>query len=156
MQRAIESATLLCVMLGLIAASDSLAGTSKERNVVSASDFVQQYEAALATQSWSEVSPLVHARASVVFSNGTVHKGKDAVREAYERNFARIKHEKYQMTNVHWLLEAPDSAAYMFDFSWTGIFEGEEASGSGRGTAVLVFEDGRWLLLAEHLGYPEH
>ncbi len=123
---------------------------------MSASNFIKRYEAALATQSWEEVSPLIHPRASVVFSDGTVHKGKNAVQKAYEANFVRIEHEKYEMTNIHWLLESEDSAAYMFDFSWTGIFEGKEASGGGRGTAVLVFESGKWLLLAEHLGYPEH
>lgn len=148
--------SVLFGLFGLTAASDSFADSSNEGETLAASDFVQHYEAALATQSWSEVSPLIHDKASVVFSNGTVHKGKAAVRKAFEGNFARIQHEKYEMTNIHWLLESPESAAYMFDFFWSGIVEGKEVSGGGRGTAVLVFEDGRWLLLAEHLGYPEH
>ena len=119
-------------------------------------DFIGRYEAALATQEWENVSPLIHDQASVVFSNGTVHKGKDAVQAAFERNFRAIEHERYQMRNVHWLLEKSDTAVFMFDFEWAGIIDGKEASGGGRGTSVLVNEDGRWLLLAEHLGYPEH
>ena len=122
---------------------------------MSASEFVKQYEAALATQDWEEVAPLIHQKASVVFSDGSVHRGKDAVRAAYERNFDLIKNEEYRIANVHWLLDSSDSAAYMFDFFWTGDIDGQRASGAGRGTAVLVLQDNQWKLLGEHLGpYP--
>ena len=144
---------VLCLIL---LATSSNIPISGEEIAVTPLDFVEQYESALATQQWDAVSPLIHERASVVFSNGSVHKGKDAIRIAYERNFDAIKNEHYQVTNVHWLLDSADTAVYMFDFSWTGIIDGEEASGGGRGTAVLLLEDGRWQLLAEHLGYPEH
>ncbi len=119
-------------------------------------EFVKQYEAALGTQKWEKVSPLIHENASVVFSNGSIHKGKVAVRAAYERNFEAIENENYQIANVHWLFESSESAVYMFDFFWTGIISGQAASGAGRGTAVLVFDDDRWQLLAEHLGpFPQ-
>ena len=134
----------------------SQATQAEEENMMPPADFIGRYEAALATQEWENVSPLVHDRASVVFSNGTVHKGKDAVQAAFERNFRAIEHEHYQMRNVHWLLEKGDTAVFMFDFEWAGIIDGKEASGGGRGTSVLVNEEGSWQLLAEHLGYPEH
>jgi hypothetical protein len=81
-------------------------------------DFIAQYEAALATQDWSEVSPLIYVDASVTFSDGSVHKGKEAVRAAFERNFRSIAGEKYRISNVHWLLRSNDAAVYMFDFDW--------------------------------------
>ena len=131
-------------------------GDERELQNMSALDFIAQYEAALATQQWNEVDPLIHEKASVVFSDGSVHKGKSAVRTAYERNFDAIKNESYQITNVHWLLDSADTAAYMFDYFWSGEIGGREAAGEGRGTAVLVFESGKWKLLAEHLGpYPQ-
>lgn len=119
---------------------------------MSAKDFVKQYEAALGTQDWTKVAPLISDRATVVFSNGSMHVGKDAIRTAYEYNFTTIKNEEYRVENTHWLLETPDSAAYMFDFHWTGLIEGRKASGSGRGTAVLVRESKRWVLIGEQLG----
>lgn len=123
---------------------------------MTAAEFVKQYEAALATQRWEVVGPLIHETASVVFSNGSVHKGKAAVQAAYQRNFDAIKNEEFKITNVHWLLNTRNTAAYMFDFFWTGIIGGQKASGAGRGTAILVLEDNRWKLLAEHLGpYPQ-
>ena len=117
-----------------------------------ASEFIGLYEAALATQSWDAVSPLIHDDASVVFSDGSVHRGKEAVRVAFERNFHTINDEVYRIANVHWLLESDDCAVYMFDFFWTGTVAGEKVEGAGRGTSVLVFEGDQWKLLAEHLG----
>jgi ketosteroid isomerase-like protein len=114
--------------------------------------FLTNYQAALATQNWESVAPLIHADACVTFSRGSVHKGIAAIQEAYERNFAAIKSEEYQVTNVDWLIKNADSAVYVFSFSWKGLINGQPASGTGRGTAVLVFESGKWKLMAEHLG----
>ncbi|MEO9827425.1 MAG: nuclear transport factor 2 family protein [Paracoccaceae bacterium] len=119
---------------------------------MSCRDFIKQYEVALGTQDWTKVAPLISETARVIFSNGAIHAGKDAIRTAYERNFATIKSEEYRIANVFWLSETPDSAAYMFDFYWTGIIEGREASGSGRGMAVLVRETEGWVLVGEQLG----
>ena len=119
---------------------------------MSCREFIKQYEVALGTQDWTVVAPLISDAARVVFSSGAVHAGKEAIRAAYERNFATIKSEEYRIENVHWLLETPDSAAYMFDFFWTGLIEGREVSGAGRGTAVLARRAERWVLVGEHLG----
>lgn len=119
---------------------------------MSAEEFIRDYEQALATQDWTNVDPLVHEDACVTFSNGTVHKGKPAVRKAFEGNFAIIKDEKYSVSNVHWVSKGTDTAVYLFEFNWSGLINEQPASGSGRGTAVLIKEDDKWLLLVEHLG----
>ncbi len=115
-------------------------------------DFIRAYEAALASQDWERVSPLIHPDACVTFSNGSVQRGKVEVQRAFERNFSLIKDETYAITNVHWTLKSSETAVYLFDFNWSGIINEKPASGGGRGTCVLVNENGRWLLLAEHLG----
>ena len=101
---------------------------------------------------WTSVEPLIHENASVTFSTGAVHKGKKAVRSAFEGNFSTIKEEKYRISNVHWIMRASDVAVYLFDFQWTGQIDGREAAGSGRGTSVLVRNGDGWQLLVEHLG----
>lgn len=115
-------------------------------------EFIHAYEQALASQDWNRVEPLVHADACVTFSNGAVHKGRLAVKAAFEKNFSLIKNEKYSMTNLHWAMKDDATAVYLFDFQWSGIINDKPASGGGRGTSVLVSEDGRWQLLVEHLG----
>jgi len=116
------------------------------------SDFIKLYEKALGSQDWQCVAPLIMDDACVIFSNGALHKGKDAIRAAYEHNFKVIVNEEYRIENVHWLIRTPTTAAYMFDFFWTGLIDGSEVSGSGRGTAVLKWSGDRWHLLAEQLG----
>jgi len=115
-------------------------------------DFVRGYEAALASQRWSALDPLVHDEVCVTFSTGAVHKGKAAVRRAFETNFASIEEETYAISNVHWVLRSEAFAVYLFDFRWSGRIDGQPARGGGRGSSVLVRVDGDWKLLVEHLG----
>ena len=114
--------------------------------------FIRAYEAALATQRWADVEPLVHPDACVTFSSGAVHRGRDAVRAAFERNFALIRDETYRIANVHWAMRTDDFAVYLFDFAWSGLIDDKPASGAGRGTGVIVRSGTGWQLVAEHLG----
>jgi len=115
-------------------------------------DFIASYEKALATQDWKSVEPLIAANASVTFSTGAVHEGKAAVKAAFERNFELIKSEEYQIKNVRWLFANESTAVYLFDFSWKGIMNNQLIGGEGMGTSVLIREEDKWVLLAEHLG----
>jgi hypothetical protein len=115
-------------------------------------EFIISYEAALASQNWDNVEPLVHAKACVTFSNGTVHKGLQAIKVAFTKNFSLIKDEKYSITDVHWVVKDKEFAVYLFNFNWSGFIDGQQASGSGRGSTTLIFEKGKWLLVSEHLG----
>lgn len=115
-------------------------------------DFVSLYEQALHTQGWSSVDPLVDDDVCVTFSNGAVHKGKPAVRNAFEQNFAAIAEEEYKIANVHWVRRGENVAVYLFEFHWKGRINNQPASGSGRGTTVLRNDGSGWRLLVEHLG----
>ena len=57
---------------------------------VSAKSFVKEYEHALGTQDWRSVAPLISDDAIVIFSNGSLHAGKEAIRAAYQHNFNTI------------------------------------------------------------------
>ena len=115
-------------------------------------EFVKYYEAALATQEWGQVEPLMHEDVCVTFSNGAVNTGLAAVREAYSKNFTIIKDEQYLVSDVHWAVKKESFAVYLFKYSWSGLMNGVQASGSGRGTATLVPDGDAWKLIAEHLG----
>ncbi len=115
-------------------------------------EFITSYETALETQDWKAVEPLVSENASVTFSNGTVHVGKENVQKAFEKNFSLIKNEKYAVENIKWLAKDENYAVYLFEFNWTGIIDGKSVSGSGNGTSALIKEDAKWKLLTEHLG----
>jgi ketosteroid isomerase-like protein len=114
--------------------------------------FIKKYEAALASQDWQQVDPLVHPDACVTFTSGAVHVGKTAVRPAFERNFSLIQDEAYKIENVHWVMRGVETAVYLFTFHWSGLIKGEPASGTGTGSSVLVNGENGWQLLVEHLG----
>ncbi|QNE18630.1 nuclear transport factor 2 family protein [Kribbella qitaiheensis] len=77
--------------------------------------------------------------------------GRAAVMEAVEHNFRVIEDEVYRISDVEWVAAAEDSAVVRYRFSWVGVQDGQEISGAGRGTNVMVRRDGRWLMLHEHL-----
>ena len=115
-------------------------------------NFIEAYQAALGTQKWSNVAPLISDFACVTFSNGTVHLGKDNVQIAFEINFDSIKNERYVIENVKWLKKEDDYAVYIFEFNWRGILDGKSVSGNGVGTSTIIKEKQTWKLLTEHLG----
>jgi ketosteroid isomerase-like protein len=117
--------------------------------------FIKEYSDALASQDFNNIIPLINRETCVTFSNGAVHKGMMAIAEAYRRNFSIIKGEEYSISDVHWIHVQDDVAIYLFRFSWKGVIDGEPAAGSGRGTATIKFDEGRWTLVAEHLGPGE-
>ena len=118
-------------------------------------EFLESYGSALATQDWQSVSPFIHEDACVTFSNGRVFKGKAEVQYAFEKNFALIQDEQYAISDTCWVKKTDDFAVCLYAFHWSGLINGKHASGSGRGTSVLVSKQGKWVLIAEHLGPKE-
>jgi hypothetical protein len=91
-------------------------------------ELLRAYEAALGTQDWNEVEPLMHEDVCVTFSDGATFKGRAQVQRAFTRNFSLIQDERYEISSVHWITKA------------------------GRGTSLMANDGGEWLVLAEHLG----
>ena len=120
--------------------------------VMTAEEFLAAYEAALAAQDWDEVDPLIHPNCVVTFSSGQVNEGKAAVEKAFRTNFDLIEEEEYAMSKVNWIVKTGEFAVLSFEYDWSGVIHGSPASGGGRGTSSLIKEDGKWLLVAEHLG----
>lgn len=114
-------------------------------------ELMQKYEKALASQEWRNVKPLMHNDVCVTFSTGTF-KGISEVQQAFENNFSAIKDEQYSITNLHWAYLGKESAVCLYSFHWQGLINNQPASGSGRGTCMLVNSSGSWQILTEHLG----
>lgn len=119
---------------------------------MSPENFIKSYESQLSTQNWHNVEPLISENASVIFSDGSLHLGKDKIKKAFQKNFSTIKSEKYAIENVQWLIKEQNCAAYIFEFHWSGYIDKKLISGSGIGTSVIVKNGNRWQLLAEQLG----
>ena len=112
--------------------------------------FLEAYTAAISSQQWENVEPLIHDNCVATFTNGT-HVGKVAVEAIFRKNFALIQDEVYEMSNVHWIVETEQFATFAFHFSWSGVINGKPASGGGRGSSTIVRVGDGWQLVSEHL-----
>ena len=118
---------------------------------MSPKDLLKLYEAALSSQNWHGVEPLLHKDICVTFSNGT-YKGINEVRAVFERNFASIKEEQYTISNTHWFHSNNTHAICLYDFNWQVIINREHCTGVRRGTSVMQCTQGKWQIITEHLG----
>lgn len=147
MEMKLLSSFVTALVLGV-----SITTGSEEEPPMTPETFLKDYEQALASQDWLQVAPLIHEDCTVTFSNGSTHRGKVAVRTAFERNFELIEDEEYTISEVHWVTRTEDFAVVTYVYDWSGLIRGERASGAGRGTSTLKREGEVWLLVSEHLG----
>lgn len=113
--------------------------------------FPAAYEAALRSQRWERVAPLLHDEACVTFSTGAVHRGKAEVQQAFEHNFAAIENDNFHISELVWRERTAERATYTFRFAWSGRVGGQPAAGAGVGTITLVRRIDGWRLLEETL-----
>jgi len=85
------------------------------------------------------------------WSNGSAMFGKAAIAEAMRANFDSIADDTYDVAAVTWLAQTDDVAACVFSFHWTGMVDGKDVSGRGRGATVLKHIGGQWRIVHENL-----
>ena len=112
---------------------------------------LREYEAALGTQDWDKIAPLIHTDCVAVFSSGTF-VGKEEVEAAFRRPFQLIADEDYAISEVHWVEVSGTLAVCRYRFEWSGLIDGEPAAGGGRGTCIMKDSGKGWQILLEHLG----
>lgn len=114
--------------------------------------FMDRYEAALATEIFSNVQPLVHPQATFRFSEGDF-VGLSSIKGAFEKTWAiDAQNVRYFLSNVKIVNMDTDSATVLFNWNWSGQSpQGESFEVIGRGTSQVVRVDGELKLLVEHL-----
>lgn len=114
-------------------------------------EFMSEYERATSSHDLQAILSLIDEGAIYLFSDGSVHIGLQAIERVLRHNFEIIQGEDYAIDNLTWILKTGDAAACVYDFSWSGIVNGEPASGSGRGTSILRRSGDNWRIVHEHL-----
>ena len=112
---------------------------------------MHQYERETNQHHLDATLSLIDDKAVYLFSDGSVHIGKPAIERVLKRNFDSILDETYSISNLTWLVQTAEAAVCVYDFKWSGILNGEPASGSGRGTSVLKRSGADWKVIHEHL-----
>ena len=94
---------------------------------------------------------LIAEDAVYFWSNGGAMFGKDAIAAALSTNFSSIDDDTYDVSDLTWLVESADAAACVFQFSWTGVIDGQHAAGQGRGASVFRHGPSGWQVVHENL-----
>jgi ketosteroid isomerase-like protein len=114
-------------------------------------DCLREYEGATRAHDLARTLALIGDDAVYWFSDGTTHVGKLAIERALRTNFELIEGEEYRISEVVWLAQSADIAACTYWYDWSGRIRGTPASGSGRGTCLLVRRGNAWVVVHEHL-----
>lgn len=121
--------------------------TSLESELAS---FMGEYERANNSHDIERVVPFIAEDATYWFSDGS-YRGIREIRSAIEKTFAKILDEVYEVRDLEWPVLTTDVAVCRYRFAWTGVVDGALRSGQGRGTNLIVRQDGGWKMLHEHL-----
>ncbi len=113
-------------------------------------DFLNSYEVATNSHNFSNVAPLIVPDATYWFTDGT-HVGHESIQAAFENAWNTVKDEVYGIKDVQWIAASDTIASCVYTFTWQGLIDGKPRSGEGRGTNVLVKQDGKWQIVHEHL-----
>lgn len=113
-------------------------------------EWLQEYAQRTNTHRFEEVAPLIAEDAVYWFSDGSF-RGKDAIKQAFEKTWAFIQDEHYAIEDVQWLVDDERSAVCIYLFRWRGQVAGQTMQGAGRGTSILARRDGKWQVIHEHL-----
>ncbi|UTE71913.1 nuclear transport factor 2 family protein [Rossellomorea marisflavi] len=120
-----------------------------------AEEALDRYIKATNTHRFSEVENLLHPRAVYYFSDRTC-SSKEEIQTYFEHAWSVVKEEVYGAIDVNWLQLGEQQALCVYRFKYEGYVDGEFVKGHGRATNAFVKEEGRWLLIHEHLsGEPE-
>ena len=117
----------------------------------SAEQFMGEYEQATDSHDLEKLLSMIDDRAIYLFSDESVHEGKQAIAKVLEHNFTLIKSESYAINNLTWLAKSGEVAACVYDYSWSGVIHGNAVSGFGRGTTVIQHDGSDWKVVNEHL-----
>lgn len=120
-----------------------------------AEEALDRYIKATNTHRFSEVEKRLHPNAVYYFSDRTC-SSMEEIQTYFEHAWSVVKEEVYGAIDVNWLQLGEKQALCVYRFTYEGYVDGAFVKGHGRVTNAFVKEEGRWLLIHEHLsGEPE-
>lgn len=114
--------------------------------------FLHRFEELAQEENFDLIEDMIHEQAFFRFNDGDF-VGRSAIRAAFEKTWrgsASVKKERFYLTDVV-VLSVGTSASATYTYNWEGTMDGEAFQIRGRGTRVLVHEQGRAQIIHEHL-----
>ena len=144
--------TLLCFLLSLPVLGFSV-GTNPETEQELAA-FIQRYVAATNSHNFENVRPMLQPEA-VYWFNKKESKGLPEIEVSFNESWKYLPDEVYGIKDITWLSVDKRSATCIYTYTYQGTHNGKAVQGKGRGTTILVKENGNWQIAHEHLSIPQ-
>ena len=115
--------------------------------------FLHRFDELADKKNFSLISDMIHERAFFRFNDGDF-VGRQAVKGAFERTWqsgSNVQNERFFLTDIVVLSTDVASATVTYTYNWEGVREGRQIRIQGRGTRVLVRQQGRLQIIHEHL-----
>lgn len=115
--------------------------------------FLNDFEAIADKENFDLIQGMIHDDAFFRFNDGDF-VGKPAVRGVFEKTWkgsAGVKKERFYLTDIEVLTVDASSATATYTYNWEGNMDGKSFRVQGRGTRVLVVENGKLQIIHEHL-----
>ncbi|MBF8964065.1 DUF4440 domain-containing protein [Pontibacter sp. FD36] len=141
----------LCLYFCFVAAAFGTGANPKVEQELNV--FIKNYVDATNTHDFANVQPLLMPDA-IYWFNKEASEGMAAVKVNFERTWSYLPDEVYGIENIKWLSVEKGSATCIYEYTYQGTHAGKPVSGRGRGTSVLVKQDGKWRIAHEHLSIP--
>lgn len=120
--------------------------------------FLNRFEEISASKKFDLLEDMIHDDAFFRFNDGDF-VGKQTIRRAFEKTWAgsaKVEGERFYLTNIQVVTSNSSSAAATYTYNWEGSVSGHAFKIQGRGTRVIVLEQGRMQIILEHLSANPH
>ncbi len=114
------------------------------------SSFIELYIANTNTHNFKNLEPMLHPNAVYWFDENE-YTGMAAIEAAFLKAWQFVPDEVYSIKHLRWLSIDSKTAACIYVYEWEGTHHHTRLKGSGRGTNLLVKENGSWKIVHEHL-----
>ena len=116
-------------------------------------DFLHQFEAIAEKEDFGLIQDMIAERANFRFNDGDFI-GRPAIQAVFEKTWRgdpTVKKSRFYLTDIVVLTTDETTATATYTYNWEGSQEGRRFAVRGRGTRVLVQENGHFRIIHEHL-----
>lgn len=117
-------------------------------------EFLHRFEALAEKKDFGLIANMIHERAFFRFNDGDF-VGRAAIQAVFEKTWAsstgKPEEERFFLSDIVVLFTDHSSASVTYTYNWQGVLQGKVFGIQGRGTRVLVRENGRLQIIHEHL-----
>jgi Domain of unknown function (DUF4440) len=117
-------------------------------------EFLNHFEELAEKEDFSLIEGMIHEQAFFRFNDGDF-VGRAAVQAVFEKTWgsvpAGVKKVRFYLTDIVVLSTDYASATATYTYNWEGAQDGKPFTIQGRGTRVMVMEQGRLQIIHEHL-----